>query len=149
MATSVKNTHPPTLNLTPYFQFIVHSCQRQFALHIHIQQNKTKYHIWDKKRRQKRRVKKATGKKSDLFLIFRGKIRYFVFFAIFDFFFGEVAFFTLYRFFYQVAFFTFVFAFFTGLPKTLCRRGFPLLECSLSNVEIFFAFILPKIRTRH
>jgi len=107
------------------------------------------YHIWDKKRRQKRRVKKATGKKSDLFLIFRGKIRHFVFFAIFDFFFGEVAFFTLYRFFYRVAFFTFVFAFFTGLPKTLCRRGFPLLECSLSNVEIFFAFILPKIRTRH
>jgi len=51
------------------------------------------YHIWDKKRRQKRRVKKATGKKSDLFLIFRGKIRHFVFFAIFDFFFWRSRFF--------------------------------------------------------
>ena len=71
-------------------------------------EKKGAYHIWEKKRRLKRRVKKADRKKSDLFLIFRGKIRHFVFFTFFDLFFGRSRFFYLVplflpgRFFYRI-----------------------------------------------
>ena len=35
------------------------------------------------------------------------------------------------------------------LPNTLCRSGFPLLECFLFNFEFFSAFIIQEIRIQH
>jgi len=99
------------------------------------------YHIWDKKRHEKRQVKKADRKKSATFFNFRGKIHEFVFFVIFDHFFGNAAFFTLYRFFFCVAFFTGVFAFFTGLLKTLCSI---FLLCRFFYWIVRFFYWTPK-----
>ena len=35
------------------------------------------------------------------------------------------------------------------LPNTLCRSGFPLLECFLFNFKFFSAFIIQEIRIQH
>ena len=91
---------------------------------------------------KKRPVKKATFS-----LIFVGKFVILFFFRFWVIFQIDVAFFTGCRFFYCATFFTGVFAFFTGLPKTLCRSGFSLLVCSLSNFKIFCIHYSRNTRT--